>query len=86
MSSRSACVAEVTRKEQLSRFLPPELVEHAGRDPSLLELGGRRQSVSVFFCDIRGFSTVAETRPPEEVIGFLNDYFRVVTDVIFEYS
>ncbi|OHE75204.1 MAG: hypothetical protein A2107_08630, partial [Verrucomicrobia bacterium GWF2_62_7] len=78
-------LVEVTRKEQLSRFLSPELVEQAMRDPALLQLGGKRQSVTVLFVDIRKFSAKAETHTPEEVVGFLNDYFRVLTDVIFRY-
>jgi len=85
MMRLSGLLAEVTRKEQLSRFLSPELVEQAMRDPALLQLGGRRQSVTVLFVDIRKFSAKAETHTPEEVVGFLNDYFRVLTDVIFRH-
>ncbi len=85
MMRLSGLLAEVTRKEQLSRFLSPELVEQAMRDPALLQLGGKRQSVTVLFVDIRKFSAKAETHTPEEVVGFLNDYFRVLTDVIFRH-
>lgn len=85
MTRLHSLIVDVTRKGQLSRFLPPELVEHASRDPALLELGGRRQSVTVFIADIRRFSLMAEEHEPEEVIEFLNDYFRVITDVIFRY-
>jgi hypothetical protein len=46
MARLSGLLAEVTRKEQLSRFLSPELVEQAMRDPALLQLGGKRQSVT----------------------------------------
>ncbi|MCX7826932.1 MAG: hypothetical protein N2689_15465, partial [Verrucomicrobiae bacterium] len=67
MMRLTGLLAEVTRKEQLSRFLSPELVEQALRDPALLQLGGRRQSVTVLFADIRKFSAKAETHTPEEV-------------------
>ncbi|MBM4046490.1 MAG: adenylate/guanylate cyclase domain-containing protein [Planctomycetes bacterium] len=85
MTRLFSLVADVTQKAQLARFLSPEVVELAARDPSLLQLGGKRQSVSMLFADIRAFSSVAEKHPPEEVIGFLNDYFRTTTGVIFSH-
>ncbi|MEW6358988.1 MAG: adenylate/guanylate cyclase domain-containing protein [Planctomycetota bacterium] len=78
-------MADVTRKERLSRFLPPELVERAAQDPALLQLGGKRQSVTILFADIRGFTPMVEGHQPEDVIEFLNDYLRVTTDVIFHH-
>jgi class 3 adenylate cyclase len=85
MMRLSGLMVEVTRNERLSRFLPPELVELAVRDPALLRLGGKRQSVTILFADIRGFTPMSETHAPEEVLDFLNDYLRVTTDMIFQH-
>jgi class 3 adenylate cyclase len=85
MTRLHGLIIDVTRKERLSRFLPPELVELAARDPALLRLGGRRQSVTILFADIRGFTPMSETHEPEEVLDFLNDYLRVTTDMIFQH-
>jgi len=85
MMRLTVLMADVTRKEHLARFLPPELVERIAQDPALLQLGGRRQSVTILFADIRGFTPMAESHRPEEVIGFLNDYLRVTTEVIFRH-
>jgi adenylate cyclase len=41
-------------------YLAPELVERLARDPSLLRLGGERRTLTVLFCDVRGFTTIAE--------------------------
>jgi len=46
---------------------------------------GRRQ-VTLLFSDIRGFTTLSETRSPEEVIALLNRYFSLQVDVVFKHG
>lgn len=45
-------------------------------------LGGERKYVCVLFADIRGFTTLSESLPPEAVIALLNRYFDRVVDQI----
>jgi len=45
-------------------------------------LGGERKYVCVLFADIRGFTTLSESLPPEAVITLLNRYFDRVVDQI----
>jgi len=49
-----------------------------------LKLGGERRRVTVLFSDIRNFTTMSETMPPEEVVSLLNDYFSEMVDAVFE--
>ena len=86
MCTLSKLLVNVSRQERLARFLSPEIVEQAAKDPTLLQLGGKRQSVTMMFVDIRRFSILAESHTPEEVVKVLNDYFRVATDVIFKHK
>ncbi|HLL51920.1 MAG TPA: adenylate/guanylate cyclase domain-containing protein [Myxococcaceae bacterium] len=37
--------------------------------------GGERRAVTICFTDIRGFTTLSEARPPEELVRLLNLYF-----------
>jgi class 3 adenylate cyclase len=45
-------------------------------------LGGKHVTASALFADIRGFTTISESREPEEIIELLNDYFALTFDAI----
>ena len=45
-------------------------------------LGGKRVHTSVMFCDIRGFTALCESQPPEETIELLNTYYMLMFDAI----
>jgi class 3 adenylate cyclase len=47
-----------------------------------VKLDGARYEATVMFTDIRGFTTMAEGLPPEEVFAFLNDYLARMIEVI----
>ncbi len=68
-----------------SRFVNPhvvkELIAHGG-----LARGGERRQVTLLFSDIRGFTSLSETRSPEEVVAMLNDYFSMQVGVIFKHG
>jgi adenylate cyclase len=67
---------------EFSRFVNPhvvsELIEHGG-----LSREGENRQVTLLFSDIRGFTTLSETRTPQEVVSLLNRYFTRQVAVIF---
>ncbi|MBI2373283.1 MAG: FHA domain-containing protein [Deltaproteobacteria bacterium] len=71
---------------QLSRFLPPHVVEAmvAGKGSNITK-GGRECHAAVLFCDIRGFTTMSENASgPQEIVDLLNDYFERLVEIVFE--
>ncbi len=49
-----------------------------------LRLGGELRTASVLFCDLRGFTSIAERAEPEAVVRTLNEFFSVMTDWVRE--
>lgn len=47
-----------------------------------IRVGGQNREVTVFFSDIRGFTSFSEKRTPEEVVSMLNEYFEVMVGII----
>jgi len=47
---------------------------------------GTREFITVLFCDMRGFTSLSEKLPAEEIVRILNHYFTVMTDIIFRHN
>ncbi|HEY9720977.1 MAG TPA: adenylate/guanylate cyclase domain-containing protein [Oscillatoriaceae cyanobacterium] len=79
-------IAEFKRsftRRTFERYVSPEIVEELLRNPGLApRLGGEKREVTVLFADIRSFTTISESLPPEAVVEFLNVYFTEMTEVI----
>jgi adenylate cyclase len=77
---------EATQRAQLARFLSPALVEQAARGSIELSKGGALTEVTILFSDIRGFTSISEKLPAQEVVRMLNDYFELMVDILFEHN
>ena len=70
-----------------SRFLNPNVVKKIVDQGETIEsLSGRTCSISILFSDIRGFTTLSETRPPHEIVSLLNRYFSLQVAVVFRHG
>src|SRR5262245_5669351 len=77
---------EAQTRAQISRLIPPSVVEQVVKGHLSIEKGGRLNEITMLFSDIRGFTTMSDGRPPEEVVNTLNEYFEVMVDILFQYS
>jgi len=79
-------VAEAKHRANLGRFLSPAIVDQVIQHGTQLGLGGQKRFVTTMFCDIRGFTPMAERMAPTELVSTLNEHFTVMTEIIFRYQ
>lgn len=68
------------------QYVPPAVVRELVRRPELLALGGEERVATVLFCDVQGFSAVAERLAPARLVALLNEYLTAMTDVVVEHG
>ncbi len=66
------------------KYVPTDLVRELIREGQEAELGARRAELTVFFSDIAGFTTLAESTTPEGLAADLAGYFDLMTSTILE--
>lgn len=69
-------------KGTFSLYLSPEVIDQVLDDPEALKLGGERKELTVFFSDVRSFTTISESLTPEKLCELMNDYFTPMTSII----
>ena len=70
----SAMFMDIRRRENLSRFLPRQVVQRVLASGGL-SLEPVQREVTILFSDIRSFTSMSETMAPREVLEFLDEYF-----------
>lgn len=71
-----------------SQYLSPALVQRLAQDPSQLRLGGERRTLSILFCDVRGFTTISEElrNDPEQLTSLINRLLTPLSDTVLKHN
>lgn len=67
------------------RYVSENVVEQLLTDEKP-QVGGERRDVTILFTDVRGFTSMSEKLPAEEVVSMLNEHFNVLTTVAFKHK
>lgn len=73
-------------RDLFGRYVPKEVAERVLKDPKGISLTGEKREVSLIFSDLQGFTSLAETMPPEAVVKLLNAYFESVCRIIIDHG
>tara|TARA_R100000654_G_scaffold45824_1_gene71979 strand:- start:325 stop:2061 length:1737 start_codon:yes stop_codon:yes gene_type:complete len=73
-------------KKQFEHYLDPRQVKLLQNNPSLLKLGGEKRCCTFLFTDVRGFTNLSETLPPEEVTKIMNQALTIQSNAVKEYG
>jgi len=71
---------------ELKRFFPPQIIEQVMARGGAAELRSQRKLVTVFFADLRGFTSFSESVEPEEVMATLAEYHTAMGRRVTEFA
>jgi adenylate cyclase len=76
-------VGDQAAVSQLSRFFAPEVAERLSSADELLQSGdGEQRRAAAMFIDLRGFTSMASSLPPRELIEILRRYQGIAVPII----
>lgn len=82
-----ASAAKRSIERAFSKYVAPQVVNEIAKDGTYeLKLGGENRDIAVMFVDIRGFTPLAESLDPEQVVDILNGYLKLTTESIFRHG
>ncbi len=81
-----AIIVELQATRRVARHLMDTYVGHRTGERvlsgAITRGSGEAIRAVIWFCDLRGFTTLADTLPREKVIALLNDYFETMVEVV----
>ena len=74
----------IVTNSSIARFVPSEFLRLLNKNNIVdVKLGDHlKKEMTIFFSDIRGFTSLSEKLSSEEVFGFLNTYFKETVSII----
>ncbi|MGB3494903.1 MAG: adenylate/guanylate cyclase domain-containing protein [Elainellaceae cyanobacterium] len=77
---------EARIKSNLERYVPAQLVQAILEAKDDISLAPNRKNITILFSDIRNFTSHCERLEPELIVGYLNEYFSHMVDIIFTHE
>ena len=72
-------------KDTFGKYVDPRIVTGL-LENRLAASGGQKKTMTVFFSDLAGFTTMCEHLTPDGVVRFLNQYFTLMSEPIREHN
>ena len=69
-----------------SSYLPPDRARALARDPQAQNLEAENRELTILFCDLRGFTSLAENLPPLALRDLLNQYLSTATAIVHQHG
>ena len=73
-------------KDMFCRYMSQEVLASMMESPDAIKLGGDKRDATVFFADIRGYTSFSEKREPEQIVEILNEYFSEAVEHVMKYK
>jgi adenylate cyclase len=84
LSSAYDSLASISRK--ISRYISPQIYDAIFSGKSDAELATKRKKLTIFFSDIKDFTSTSERLQPEQLTALLNEYFTEMSAIALGYG
>jgi adenylate cyclase len=68
------------------QYVPPELVKKMAEDPEKYSMKGRKETLTVLFSDVAGFTSISEQLSPTDLADFINEYLTAMSSIIRDHG
>lgn len=73
-------------RKTFGRYLSEDIVNSILESPEGATLGGEKRFATIMMTDLRGFTSIGERLPAEEVVSIINIYLETMTEIILKYQ
>ena len=72
--------------EQLGKYIPPQIHSALIKGDYDASIKTRRKKLTIFFSDIKNFTSTSEALQPEDLTKYLNEYFSEMTKIALDFG
>lgn len=69
-------------KDTFGKYMDPRIVSNLLNHPEFSEPGGERREMTVMFIDLKGFTSISEALPADQLVHTINGFFTHMTEAI----
>jgi adenylate cyclase len=73
-------------RETFGKYIDPRIVQGLIERPELAAASGERRTMTIFFCDMKGFTSLSEGLTPSGLVNVINGYLTEMSAPIREHS
>jgi adenylate cyclase len=73
-------------RQTFGRYLSDDIVEAILGQPDGLRIGGEKRQATILMSDLRGFTSLSERLPAEDVVAMVNTYLETMTEIILKHQ
>jgi class 3 adenylate cyclase len=73
-------------RNTFGRYLTREVVNRLLESKDGLRLGGENREITMIMSDLRGFTALTTSLPPEKLLAYLNRYLGKMVDILIDYQ
>jgi adenylate cyclase len=73
-------------RDTFGRYLSKEVVDEILKSPGGVDLSGELRDITILVADLRGFTRIAESLEPRQVLELINRYLEKMTDIVMKHG